>query len=420
MRKESVNLIKGSRIDWIQFILIGLLAPFFLFPSMKYIWILCIVPLIWIWRWVAKSDFFERTVLDWAIFILAIQIFATCLIVPDLAFSLPKIAGVLFGIAFFYSITTLLKTNKLIKAGIILFLGGGLALSFIGILGMIRSNAKYLDELYKISTLIPKINFNLPGAEKGFHMNAIGGTLILIIPLYIILIFLYLRRKKQNYLVNRNFLFLIFLFSGLLVTSTVLLLTQSRGSWIGLSLSCLILLIPGRRGKKWGLLLIFFFVAVYLILLGFDKIPHSIRETKGKMVSRMHLWNLSIETIDEHPGFGIGMNRVRKIPQVGHEQAHVHNHLFHTAAELGIPGLVAYLAILIGTGFMCFEIWRKSNIVWMRMTALGLGCGQLAHFIFGMADSIPLGAKVGIFFWFSLGLIAAMYNYTIKESITRS
>lgn len=416
MRKESINLIKGSRIDWIQFILIGLLAPFFLFPSMKYIWILFIIPLIWIWRWVAKNNFFERTILDWAIFILAIQVLATCLIVPDLAFSLPKIAGVLFGIAFFYSITALLKTDKLIRTGIILFLGGGLALSFIGILGMIRSNAKYLDELYKISTLIPKINFNIAGAEKGFHMNAIGGTLILIIPLYIILIFLYLRRKKQNNLILKNRLFLIILFSGFLVTSTVLLLTQSRGSWIGLSLSFLILLIPKRRGKKWGLLLIFFFVAVYLILLGIDKIPHSIKQTKGAMVARMQLWDLAIETIDDHPVFGIGMNRVRKIPEVGYERSHVHNHLFHTAAELGIPGLIAYLGILIGAGYMCIEIWRKSNKGWIGMVALGLGCGQLAHFIFGMADSIPLGAKVGIFFWFSLALIAAMYNYMLNRN----
>ncbi|TET70287.1 MAG: hypothetical protein E3J56_08305 [Candidatus Aminicenantes bacterium] len=52
----------------------------------------------------------------------------------------------------------------------------------------------------------------------------------------------------------------------------------------------------------------------------------------------------------------------------------------------------------------------------MITAALGLGCGQMAHFIFGMADSIPLGAKVGIFFWFSLGLIAAMYNYMLKNS----
>jgi hypothetical protein len=51
----------------------------------------------------------------------------------------------------------------------------------------------------------------------------------------------------------------------------------------------------------------------------------------------------------------------------------------------------------------------------MRISAIGLGCGQLAHVIFGMTDSIALGAKVGIFFWVSLGLITAIYNYILKN-----
>jgi hypothetical protein len=64
---------------------------------------------------------------------------------------------------------------------------------------------------------------------------------------------------------------------------------------------------------------------------------------------------------------------------------------------------------------MCYETWRKAKIGWMKIAAQGLAAGQLAHFIFGMGDSIPLGAKVGIFFWFSLALIAAMYNYMLKK-----
>jgi len=67
---------------------------------------------------------------------------------------------------------------------------------------------------------------------------------------------------------------------------------------------------------------------------------------------------------------------------------------------------------------MCYEVWRKSNVEWMRTSALGLGCGQLAHFLWGIWDSIPLGAKLGIVFWVSLGLITAMYNYTVKKSDT--
>jgi putative inorganic carbon (HCO3(-)) transporter len=335
------------------------------------------------------------------------------LIVPDLAFSLPKIAGALFGVAFFYSVTALLKEEKLILLGIISFLVGGFMLSTIGILGMIRSNEKYLDNLFKILTLIPKVNFNLPGAEEGFHFNAVGGTLIIIIPLYLALIFLLFKHMKREHLSHKNTISLILLLLGFFTTTGMLLLTQSRGSWIGL-LICLIPLISLQKEKKWVFLLIFLFIVIFLVFLGFNKIQLSTKQAKGSIIGRMQLWNLAIETINEHPIFGIGMNRIRQSPQLKYEQAHAHNHLFHTAAELGIPALVAYLAILIGAGFMCYQIWRKSHVSWMKMTALGLGCGQLAQFIFGMADSIPLGAKVGIFFWFSLALIAAMHNYMVK------
>lgn len=157
------------------------------------------------------------------------------------------------------------------------------------------------------------------------------------------------------------------------------------------------------------------FITVYLMLIGFDEIPYGTGEVRGKINIRIQLWNVGIETIGKHPVFGIGMNQIRQLPSVGYERSHVHNHLLHTAAELGIPGLVAYLAILIGAGFMCYKIWHRSNGGWMRMTALSLGWGQLGHLIYGMADSIPLGAKVGIFFWFSLAIIAAMYNYTINN-----
>jgi len=97
------------------------------------------------------------------------------------------------------------------------------------------------------------------------------------------------------------------------------------------------------------------------------------------------------------------------------EMAHVHNHFLHTAAELGIPALIALLAILIGMGIMCVQVWRKSTIKWMRMVVLGLGWGQIAHLIFGITDSIPLGSKAGIFFWLSLLLITAIYNFVMRE-----
>jgi hypothetical protein len=61
-------MIKEYWIDWVQLLLIALLAPLFLFPEMKYVVVFFIVPAIWIWRWLNKKNILERTSLDWPLF----------------------------------------------------------------------------------------------------------------------------------------------------------------------------------------------------------------------------------------------------------------------------------------------------------------------------------------------------------------
>jgi O-antigen ligase len=121
------------------------------------------------------------------------------------------------------------------------------------------------------------------------------------------------------------------------------------------------------------------------------------------------MWAIGIKTILKHPWTGIGMNQIRFLPEVGYGTSHVHNHLIHTGAEMGIPGLIAYLGILFGMAVMVYQIWKRAKMPALRAAAVGLGWGQLAHFIFGMNDSIALGSKTSIFFWLSAALISAIY-----------
>jgi putative inorganic carbon (HCO3(-)) transporter len=58
---------------------------------------------------------------------------------------------------------------------------------------------------------------------------------------------------------------------------------------------------------------------------------------------------------------------------------------------------------------MGIRIWRHAQQKWMRASAQGLVCGIMAQQVFGITDAIPLGAKVGIFFWVALGLLASMH-----------
>jgi len=415
---------KNSRIDWAQFIVISLLAPFFLFPSVKYIWILFVPPLIWIIRGLMKKNFVERSVLDWAIFLLLAQVLMSSLCLSGFSISLPKIAGVLLGIFTFYSITAVLKQEKAIKAGAIVFLTGGFIFVLLSIPGMIRYGAewKFFDKIYKVLALVPKIKFNLTGAEAGFHPNAVGGALLLFSPAFIFLGFYSIRKKsRKNFFVTKsgrwNNFFWIFIWAGIGIFAIAILMVRSRGSWIGLVLSLALFLSILSRKKAVGLVIIIFFVVFYLGILVSGKMFLAAAEIGEKFTYRMDLWEIAVEKISEKPLFGIGMDQFRLLPGVRYVDSHSHNHFLHTAAELGIPALVAYLAILIGTGYMCQKIWMKGKIKWMRWFVLGLGCGQLAHFIFGLGDSIPIGGKPGIIFWVSLALIASIYNYAFSQNL---
>jgi O-antigen ligase len=148
----------------------------------------------------------------------------------------------------------------------------------------------------------------------------------------------------------------------------------------------------------------------YMAIIKTKNIESAADELGSKYLRRQQAWGVGMRVIKEHPLTGIGLNHVRMEKGIGYERAHVHNHLLHTAAELGIPGLAAFLAILCGMGFMAWKVWWLSRDGWMRMTVLGLGAGQLAHFIWGMGDTLTLGGKPGFMFWLSLALIAGVYS----------
>lgn len=412
-------------LDWLQFLVIILLAPFFFFPSAKFVWVLFVPFFLWILRAFIKKNFIERSVLNWSIFVLSVQVLINCIFISGLAKGLSKIAGLLLGIFIFYSVTAMLKQEKIIKAGTIVFLTGGLIFVFISIPGMIRYGAewKFFEKIYNALALIPKINFNIAGAEAGFHPNAVGGTLLLFFPGFIFLgLYCIRRRRSALFLVTKsgkwNTLFWIFIWAGILIFTIAILMSRSRGSWIGLVLSLAIFLSVLSRKKTIGFVLIILFVVFYLGIFVSNKISLVAAELGKTITYRMELWVIAAEKLSEKPLFGIGMDQFRHLPGVRYIDSHAHNHFLHTATELGIPALAAYLAILIGAGYMCYEIWKKGRIEWMRWFVMGLGCGQLAHFIFGWGDSIPLGGKPGIIFWVSLALIAAIYNYTISQSLS--
>jgi putative inorganic carbon (HCO3(-)) transporter len=373
-------------------------------------------------RRIVNKKFIERTIIDIPLLVILVMVFITTVWKANPLHGLPKIAGLLLGVGLFYALTAVLRTEKLIKIGALLFLCGGVLFSLVGVLGMFTFKVKNLTLLMKLKEWLPRINFNLPGAEEGFHPNAVGGTLVLIIPLFMVLLFAYLWKKigEKASIAAGNRLMQLFLLAGLAITLSVLLLTQSRGAWLGLLLACVIGFLLFLLKRK--VFLIVFLVGILLFtfviapsLLENDQVRLTTRQAEGTLFFRIQLWNVVLPMIHENPLMGIGLNEFRYHYEVKRELSHPHNKLLLLAVELGLPGLIAYLALLGCMGVAAARVWKKPGNDWLSLAVLGLGCGQLAHFIFEMTDAVPLGAKVNIFFWLSLALVMAIYNYTYQN-----
>jgi putative inorganic carbon (HCO3(-)) transporter len=88
---------------------------------------------------------------------------------------------------------------------------------------------------------------------------------------------------------------------------------------------------------------------------------------------------------------------------------HAHNQLLQAAVDLGLPGLVGYLALWIAAAALAWSSYRASTNPWNRALAAGVGAALLASFLHGLADAVALVSKPGIFFWALLALDTALY-----------
>jgi putative inorganic carbon (hco3(-)) transporter len=405
--------------------LVFALAPFFVFPSRGRAWIFLCVPLLLIVKWAVLKKPFERTAMDWPLAIFAVQIFISAVRTTDWGLSLPKIAGMTYALLVFYAVVEALKSEKAIRWGVAAFFGGGFLFAIFGLFGMRVDEAFYqkskLDVFFAVHEKIPKIHFNLPGAEEGFNSNAVGGGLTLFIPAMFVLILFFLKTKK----LPGHGILIVTLSAAFLIKMGVLALAASRSSWVGTVLSMavagwILFLIPKKR---YGLLIPLVAGTMVVLIIGYVTVVQShnwdaaARELEQKYQGRHQAWAVGVEMITASPLTGVGLNHVRLDPRIGYDRAHTHNHMLHTAAELGIPALAAYLALLLGAAWMCRDVYCGSGNEFFRMAVVGLGAGQLAHFIFGLADSVSFGTKPGLFFWISLGLIAAVHNMTGDKEI---
>lgn len=403
------------------------LAPFFLFPSPHRVWIFLALPLLWAVRKWANGRFLPATPADIALFFLLSMVALSQWITFSPTNSLPKVAGLLYGIAIFYALNAHIESPQRLWRGVALLMSGGTAVAALSLVGTHWSSK--INLLNKVITHLPKPLFALPGASEGFHPNQVAGALLWVLPLGLVVTAVLWRRKTK---------WVFPALASLCLMALVLLLTQSRGAWLGLGVALLSMIsVIFRQYQRLqlalaGLLLLGFYAS--LVIVG----PSTVRqwgEAKvdalfnlsggNELTGRLEIWSRALWGIQDFAWTGMGMNNFRQLgPQLypyatiepDSEIAHAHNDFLQVALDLGLAGLIAYLAFW---GILFAELWYiGQTAVTAEMPLLALGCAAslVAYAVYGLTDTVALGAKPGILFWFLTGLITSAYRLTKKPS----
>jgi hypothetical protein len=415
---------------WELFLLAALL-PFWLLLRPAFTPFFLIIPLIWLAAYFRTDRFFPLTRLDLTLFLLSLLTLFSLAVTPSIESSAPKVLGYVLGISFYYALIRAHRENGFwpCRIGVsasksawlvlfALFIGAGIAM--LGFLGA-DWFSKY-PLLTKITAQIPQVIPSLPGAESGFQPNAISGTLTFFTPLTAYCLLGVYQRWGQRWADQLRPLRILWLKIILWIIMVVEMLwwglAQTRGAWLGLGAGFIFLFFwvarPQWRWAAWGIPLILV-VAAYVYWFQTENIETvdlgslTGSNLTGTLAFRLTVWNWAAKTLQDFPFTGVGYNLFRQVgpwlyfgPDLG-DVAHAHNIWLDTGVTLGYGGIVVYLAIWLSNGYTLLRT-QNQNHGWVGRAAIGLLAGWFAHFIFGLADTIPLGSKLGLAIWITLAL----------------
>ena len=428
---KSLGPVASNRVlPSIGLVLPLLLAPAFLFPQTEWLLLGLIVPAFWLLNLRITGEKPPHSPLSYPLAGILTMVLVSSLITFDLAFSLPKISGTLLGVFVFLGILNWayepVRIRYLIRACAV----GGILLGCVDLTLSQLPGVLGLDEMaFSIEPLL--------------NPNAVAGTAILLLPLTTVHAYQAgaARQKGQP---RWGIETALFVSASLLLAGSVLL-SWSLGAWIGI-VAATFFVLAARRWKPhwllWIAVTLLFFVSIVTATIYVRHLAESRRihvapfGAGARAVVRSYLWERGLASVQDFPWTGSGMNNFRRTQPLmypmfttagGQDLASAHNIVLQTAADLGIPGLIALLAMWTAVTRMLWQVWSRTTQESTRVTVVAILAGLAAHFVYQTADSVPLGAKLGIFWWLLVSLAAALFrlhastsNDTTRFNITAS
>jgi len=193
-----------------------------------------------------------------------------------------------------------------------------------------------------------------------------------------------------------------------------LLLTYSRGAWVGCATAVLFLAVTTKRWKEISYLLAtFLLVCVFAVPLRDRMLTLLKPQADDAMNERMEVMRDAVKVGATHPLLGIGYGRGRlkealreSYRGTANENSpiwHAHNVYVELFAETGMVGVIAFLWLLGVTGYLVRRRTRSEEYV-SQIILLGLASSWIAAATTGLGDIPFYHHETRIFFFTLLGL----------------
>jgi len=135
------------------------------------------------------------------------------------------------------------------------------------------------------------------------------------------------------------------------------------------------------------------------------------------------VWDTAVSVIRDFPFTGIGMGTfndvaVRLYPFPIVQSPGTHNLYLQVAVELGLIGLIAFIAIhsltLILAG-ISLKSFQQTDDILMQAVVVGLMAGFIAFLTHGLIDNTVWGTRMAFVPWMLIALITAVYHLSQQK-----
>ena len=390
----------------------------------------------WPVRLLAYGRLTRRTPLDWPFLLLVLCIPVSFWASSDKTVSLEAAGYLIFGLALFFALLNWPPAARRpeIVAWALITLGFGIAL--VAPL-MNRLTVAQFSQLPFLGAVLGRLG---PQRLEDVNINVLAGSMVLILPLYVSMALRGGWRSPAELAGKRPWLNLLFA-AGALVTLAVIVITRSRGAYVAAAAGIAVVAV-----LRWPRLLVAVPVlliagAVGIVMIGPTRSLEvlSFNGALGGLSGRSEVWTRALYALQDFAITGIGIGTFSRVIPVMYPYLtlapdfhvdHSHNLFLQVGLDLGIPGLIAYLALLINTFVLLGSALRgrgardgisgerRYQMSWSL--AAGAAGGLTAMLAHGIFDATIWNSRPAFLPWALIALSVLVGIGAVPQGVLRS